>query len=188
MQRLNGFAVSLIVATLWFAAAGGHAQSPAPEPAQGSGPNLEITITVGRIAEGSQAESSVHSYRMVAREGGPPVEMLMGWRTPIPTTRKADDGEAPVTAYVYQNIGMSASLRTRLVEDGRRILCEGEIEISGMREPDAKSGAPPDMPIIGTFQQALHVLLTPGKPLRVAQAPDPEGGARYLELTAERLD
>jgi hypothetical protein len=44
------------------------------------------------------------------------------------------------------------------------------------------------MPLIGTFQQDLNVLLRAGKPLRIAEVPDPEGGTMYLELSAEVLD
>jgi len=108
----------------------------------------------------------------------------MGWRTPIPTARAASDtsGDAPVTTYVYQNVGMTAQLETRVLEPGA-FLVEGTIELSGAR---ALPGVelPPDMPAIGTFQQELSVRLEDGKPLRVAEVPDPDGGTLYLELEA----
>ena len=45
-----------------------------------------------------------------------------------------------------------------------------------------------DLPIIGTFQQELNVTLKEGKPLRLAEVPDPEGGRVHLEIKAEVLD
>jgi hypothetical protein len=160
------------------------AQDTEPEAAANAAPNVMIILTVGDTdAEPGQEE---RSYRMVALSGGRPAGLLMGWRMPIPTTQSAAEDEAgePVISYVYQNIGMSADIEARVLADGR-ILLHGMVEMSGPR------GGPPteidadNPPIIGTFQQGLHVVLENGKPLRVAEVPDPEGGTLYLQVRAE---
>jgi hypothetical protein len=46
------------------------------------------------------------------------------------------------------------------------------------------AGAPAGMPVIGTFQQEIDVDLAAGKPLVVAEVPDPEGGVLRMELEA----
>jgi hypothetical protein len=144
------------------------------------GPNVQITITVGDVEPGSHPV--VHTYRLLARDGGDQAQMLMGWRTPIPT-----GGTGGERSYVYQNVGMTAKLAARVLPSGR-ILVAGEFEISGVRQEMDGIEKPADMPIIGTFQQALSVLLNQGKALRVAEVPDPDGGTMYLELTAEVLE
>ena len=111
--------------------------------------------------------------------------MLMGWRMPIPTTSEAG-GETPTTSYIYQNVGVTAGISVKVLEDGR-ILLQGEMEISGIREKATVEENEPDMPIIGTFQQAVSVVLLEGKGLRVAEAPDPDGGSLFLELQADVL-
>jgi hypothetical protein len=151
------------------------------------GPNVQVTITIGDVEE--QAGPTVRTYRLIARDGGSATRMMMGWRTPIPTSSAADAGGAPasVTSYVYQNVGMTAQVEVRVIGNGR-ILVTGAIEISGARRNPDVVQAPPGMPLIGTFQQDLNVLLRAGKPLRIAEVPDPEGGTMYLELSAEVLD
>jgi len=159
---------------------GGPARAPA-------GRNVQVTITIGDVEEG--AGVVVRKYRMLARDGAPRARMLMGWRTPIPTARAAADGsaDAPVTTYVYQNVGLTAQVETRVLEGGH-IALDGVIELSAVRAILPGLEVPANMPIIGTFQQELSVVLDAGKPLRVAEVPDPEGGTLYLELTASVLD
>jgi hypothetical protein len=162
--------------------------APAPEAlaADGAdaGANIQVTITLGDAEERSEPQ---RVYRLLARDGGPPARMLMGWRMPMPTQRaEVEQVEAPVTSYVYQNVGVTANLTARRVPDGR-VLVDGQIEVSGVRE--GKEGSEhAGMPVIGTFQQAVNVLLREGKPLRVAQVPDPEGGSLFLELAVEVLE
>lgn len=149
------------------------------------GPNIKITLTVGDVE--ADTGPTVRRYTLIARDGGSPASLLMGWRTPIPTTTSSDDGTAPVTSYVYQNVGMTANIEARLMKDGR-MLISGAVEISGARREAMTGGASLQAPTIGTFQQQLNVLLRAGKPLRVAEVPDPEGGTMYLQLEAEILD
>ena len=154
----------------------------AVEPA----PNVTITLTVGDTeAKSGQSE---RPYRMVARAGGRPARLLIGWRMPIPTTQSTDgdDDDDPVMTYVYQNIGMSADIEARVLEDGR-IMLHGMIELSGSRDETPAAPAAGSPPIIGTFQQGLHVVLEDGKSLRVAEVPDLEGGTLYLEALAEGM-
>jgi len=145
------------------------------------GANVIVTLTLGEVKKGP-----TRTYKLVTRSGEA-AGILVGWRTPIPTVRTGgtDSGE-PVTSYVYQNVGMTARLRPTLLPDGRLRL-DGEIELSGSRKSEVAE-TPDGMPIIGTFQQDLDVLLKEGEPLRVAEVPDPEGGQLYLELEAHLLD
>lgn len=158
-----------------------EAQEP---PASPDGPNIKITMTSGKVEEGS--DPTEKSYRLIARADGPPARLLMGWRMPIPTTQSlgAPDSNDQEISFVYQNVGMSAHFETRLLA-ADRILVRGVVEISGKRggletEPD-----PSDPPVIGTFQQELSVVLRDGEPLRVAEVPDPEGGTLFLDLLVE---
>jgi hypothetical protein len=147
----------------------------------GLGANVLLTLTIGEVKEGPRRD-----YKIVTRSGEA-ASLLVGWRTPIPTVRSGDaDSGEPVTSYVYQNVGMTARLRPTLLPDGRLRL-DGEIEISGSKKSDVVE-TPDEMPVIGTFQQNLDVIVKRGEPLRVAEVPDPEGGQLYLELEARLLD
>ena len=169
--------------------------SGTPVSAQGNsetpvaiGPNVRLTLTIVDSDPGVRPEQ--RSYEYVARDGGGKASLLMGWRVPIPTTRVADDdGGEPITEYVYQNIGFTANLWVTILEDDR-ILVQGDIETSGARQgPEAmRDSAEDNLPIIGTVQQELNVTLKEGKPLRLAEVPDPEGGRVHLEIKAEVLD
>jgi Flp pilus assembly secretin CpaC len=122
----------------------------------------------------------------MAAISGRPAKLLMGWRTPIPSETEIDTGGSgkPVTTYVYQNVGMTAHIRAVVLEGGR-VHLKGEVDISGgeaARNQDTPTGRPP---VIGTFQQSLEIVLTEGKPLRVAEVPDPDGGTHFLEITVE---
>jgi hypothetical protein len=160
------------------------AQDTQPAAAADPAPNVTITLTVGDT-EGKSGQSE-RSYRMVALSGGRTARLLMGWRMPIPTSQSVDENDPadPVISYVYQNIGMSADIEARVLEDGR-IMLHGMIELSGSRDETPAEPAAGSPPIIGTFQQGLHVVVEDGKTLRVAEVPDPEGGNLYLEVHAE---
>jgi hypothetical protein len=156
------------------------AQQPAgPEPARS---NVAITLTVGKTG----AEAQDRKYRFVGQDGNR-AAMLVGWRMPIPTAAKSDDGAAAaasaVVNYVYQNIGVSADLEVRILASGA-VALSGTLEVSGTRE--GKAGE--KMPIIGTFSQRLVVNTTPKKKIRVAEGPDPEGGTLHVDLEVEVLD
>ena len=184
MSRLNKWVVLLFAVALWLPAHDAAAQA---EPA-GAGPdlgsNVRITILVGKVLDdGSVGE---REYRLVGREGGPRSEILMGWRTPIPSTHEDADANAKVTSYVYQNVGVSANIEFRAVSPGRFALL-GLLEVSGVRESEADVGDSVAPPRIGTYQQQLSVVLEEGKALRVAEMPDPDGGQLYVDLKAETL-
>jgi len=186
--------VAALGAVLLFLAHDAAAQEPAKEPArepsratraaeaQGDDlkltPNVIVSITIGK-EEGAAPER--RTYRLVARDRERS-EMLMGWRTPIPTTSQPGDDAEAVTSYVYQNVGVTAKLTVRLLAD-RRVFVDGELEVSGTRDEEG-----PRPPTIGTFQQTLKVLLREGAALRVAEVPDPDGGTLYVELEVEVLD
>ncbi len=147
-------------------------------------PNVSITLSVGRSGGASGAAEKV--YKILGQEGAT-TRMLVGWRTPIPT-RSSDDkgGETPATSYVYQNVGLTADLDVEALP-GDRLLVAGQLEISGAREGQGVAAAGGRPPMIGTYQQALRVVLKNGEKLRVAEGPDPEGGTMFVDLRVDRL-
>jgi hypothetical protein len=161
----------------------------AAQAAESGGPgaprNIAVTLFVGQT--GGPSGPAERTYRMLGQDGSP-ARILMGWRAPIPTRQAADDSATgPATSFVYQNVGVSADLRTEVLGDGR-VRVDGQIEISGPRGgqiAEMSSGKPL---LIGTFQQMLRVVLPKGKRLRVAEAPDPDGGTLYLDLQADLLE
>jgi Flp pilus assembly secretin CpaC len=169
-------AALVALAALALSASAATAQEAGQEA---EGTNVLLTLTLGEINEGP-----TRTYRLVSRSNETS-SLLIGWRTPIPTVREGADGD-PITSYVYQNVGMTARLRPELLSN-KRLRVRGEIEISGTREADMKENVE-GMPIIGTFQLDLDVILQEGEALRVAEVPDPESGQRYLEITAQLLN
>ena len=147
-------------------------------------PNIKIVLTTGKI--GGDADQAEKTYRLITRADGPPARLLMGWRMPIPTTQSVGEpqGVEQEVSFVYQNVGMSVHLETRLLAAGH-VQVRGMIEISGKRGGPATALDPANPPVIGTFQQDLTVVLRDGESLRVAEVPDPEGGTLYLDLQAE---
>ena len=157
--------------------------------AEAAGPkgdhNLQVTLVIGKT--GGPTGNSERLHRVLTRAGSP-ARFLLGWRTPIPTAAsESGAGEEPSMNFVYQNIGVSASLETQMLSDGTLHLA-GEVEVSGQRESKAPEGGAAKPPLIGTFQQSLDVLIRPNKRLRVAEGPDPEGGTVYLEVEVSVQD
>ena len=155
------------------------------QPTGTIGPNVIVTITVGENEDDGSKPN--RSYKMITRSGSS-TELLIGWRTPIPTSISDPDGDdgADVTSFVYQNVGMTANIEVRAVGPGT-VLLRGEVEISGTREATGEY-QPAGAPVIGTFQQRLEVVLKEGTKLRVAEVPDPEGGTLWLEFEVDVLD
>ena len=170
------------------------AASPALAADAGAAPpsaraNVAFTLTVGR--NGGPDGVKEKTYKFVGQEGAIS-RMLLGFRTPLPT-RSGDDsrGDAGSTAYIYQNVGVTADLEAQSIAGGK-FLVSGQIEISGARDGAASAvgattaGGKP--PLIGTFQQELHVVVTNGKKVRVAEGPDPESGSLYIDLRVDLLE
>lgn len=159
---------------------------PSPAAAQkpesaGSGKNVQITLTITRSAESSPY---VKVFKIVGQDGAR-ARMLVGWRTPIPTVSTARDeaGKPPVTNFIYQNVGVTAELMVNVLGQGK-ILLEGQVEASGAREGPPVGVGGEKAPLIGTMQQALKVIVTEGKKLRVSETPAPEGGMFSLDIEA----
>ena len=155
------------------------------KPAQtGTGQNVLVTLTISRTGASGPVEKV---YKFVGQDDSE-ASMLVGWRTPIPTQSAAREeaGKAPVTSYVYQNVGVNARLVIKVLGGGR-ISLRGAIEISGAREGQPVDSSGQKVPLIGTFQQGLTAVVEDGKKLRVASAPDPEGGTTTLDIEATLL-
>ena len=151
----------------------------------GSPGNVSIAIKVGRVEAGKAPTDQV--FRMVLRDGADDAQMLVGWRMPIPTGKKSGDaGDAGVTEYTYQNVGLTARFRVNKAATDRYAV-DGEIEVSGTsKEPNPGAGGAP--PVIGTLQQRVSVMLAAGKPLRIAEGPHPEGGTAFVEIELRPLE
>jgi hypothetical protein len=145
--------------------------------------NVLITLTISKTGGAGPGEKV---YKMIGQDGSD-ANMMVGWRTPIPTTSAAkdDSGKAPATNYIYQNVGVNAKLAIKILDKGR-ILLKGGVEISGARESQVGK-TDEKVPLIGTFQQTLQATVTDGKKLRVAEGPDPAGGTVSLDIEATVL-
>lgn len=171
---------SKILIPVLFVASAFAAEAPAP----GAHPNVQITLTVGR--NGGPAGPVSKVYKVLGQEGSIS-RMLMGWKAPIPTRSAEDPSGGPASmSYVYQNVGVSADLETTALANGL-LFVSGQIEISGAREgaPQPAAGSKP--PMIGTFQQALKIVVADGKKVRVAEGPDPEVGTLFVDLQVDVL-
>ena len=175
-----------LVAFFWLQPHPAAAQEEPTPPAPSVASNVGITITITDTEGDDDAGPETRSYHMITQANGPPTSLLMGWRMPIPTSRQPnDDPDAEsVISYVYQNVGMSARLHSVQL-DGRQVLIKGMIEVSGKRNEPQTEQNELDLPIIGTFQQDLYVVLQDGKTLRAAEVPDPDGGTISIEIRAD---
>jgi len=181
MKRSVLLSLVLIPTALVAGAAPPEGTTAAPSVA----PNVAVTLIVGKAGGPSGADEK--TYRMLGQAGSAS-RMLVGWRAPIPTRHSAaESAEAPSMSFVYQNIGVSADLQTDILPD-RRLLVHGQVEISGARGASLGELTSTKPTLIGTFQQALHVVVAPGKRLRVAEAPDPDGGTVHLDLQVDIVE
>jgi hypothetical protein len=100
------------------------------------GPNVSVTITVGEVEDDGSKPN--RAYKLMTRSGSS-AELLMGWRTPIPTATSDAEGEedANVTSFVYQNVGMTARIEVRVVGQGT-VLLRGEVEIIQSSVPSSR--------------------------------------------------
>ena len=81
MKRLSWFAGLLSVGVLLAAVHPSAAQEERPGDGPDIGSNVQITITIGDVEE--DAGRRERTYKLIAREGGAPARMLMGWRMPV---------------------------------------------------------------------------------------------------------
>jgi len=182
MSRATWF-LGAVLAVLLIQAPPATAQKAEAGPA-GSERNVQITLTITRSGG---AVVAPRVYKLIGQDGSM-AKMLFGFRTPIPTMSAARDesGKPPATNFIYQNVGVSAELRVKVLGQGS-VLLDGQIEISGAREGPVVGAGGERAPLIGTFQQALKVIAMEGKKLRVAEGPDPEGGTLSLDIEATVL-
>jgi hypothetical protein len=143
-------------------------------------PNVALTITV---RNGDDAQD--RAYRLLLRGDTSPARLMTGWRVPVPTATEGDGDGA--TIYSYQNVGMTTSVRARLLP-GDRVALEGQLEVSGSREVTEGTTSMAHAPIIGTFEQGFNVLLDEGRPVELAAVAGPKGGALSVRLEVEVLD
>ena len=184
MTRMKKVAAILALSTLGVGSAAA-ADNEEPKTADAaSRPNVSITLTVAKTG----GEGIERSYRMVGQDGSR-TSILMGWRMPIPASAKPSSdaaAEPAVVNYIYQNIGVNADMDIKIVSPGH-VLLKGNIEISGARESKPRADGE-KVPVLGTFSQALTIVAAENKRIRIAEAPDPDGGTLRLELEVDVLD
>ena len=183
MRRVRSFSKVVLAAALMAVAFPAATQLEKAAPI-GTGQNVLVTLTIGKTG-GSGPPQRV--FRLIGQDDSEAM-MMVGWRTPIPTVSAAreDAGKPPVTSYVYQNVGVNAKLTIKVLDNGR-IHLRGGIEISGARETQVADTGGQKAPLIGTFQQSLTAIVVEGKKLRIAEAPDPDGGTLSLDIEAAVL-
>ena len=161
------------------------ALSAGDEPKGSLSPNVLLTITVS-----NGGDSPDKTYRLLARGDNSKASLMTGWRVPIPTTTSSgeEDGVTcgSTTAYTYQNVGLTAQVRARVMDDVVALL--GEIEVSTAETPTRDRNGTPTAPTIGTFQQQFSVLLTEQAPLELASVASPEGQTLQIRLEADILN
>lgn len=147
------------------------------------GDNVMITVRI--LDEKPGGETVDHSYRVLSLDGRS-AELLTGWRYPIPTSEAtAAANVSEVTSFSYQNVGVSANIDTRIIEQDR-IQLRGVVEISDVEPGPTFAGRA--APKLGTFRHRFHVVLADGASQLISQVPKPGGGSASLELTAQILD
>ena len=176
---------SLLAALLITAGAVLAADEP-PSGAVGDHQNVRVTLTITKTGEDGAA-ASPRVFKLIGQDDSE-ASMMVGWRTPIPMTSAAKDdpSKTPTTSYIYQNVGVNAKMLIHVLSDDQ-ISLRGSIEISGARDSKVTDAGGQKVPLIGTFQQNISVVVTPGKSMRIAEAPDPEGGTVALEIQASVL-
>ena len=135
-------------------------------------------------------ETTDRSVEALALDGTR-IRLMTGWRIPIPTTtfnsaNTVGSDIVPVTSYQYQDVGVSASLESRVVR-GDKIRVSGQIEVSAIQQGDADSSRA-NAPKVGTFSHEFDVILADGVETTLAEVPKPGGGSLSLALAASILD
>ena len=181
MTRIKQAAAILALSAIGIAPV--TAADEAPKSDDPSRPNVQITLIVVKTG----GEGAERSYRMVGQDGSR-TSILMGWRMPIPTAAKptTEGAEPAVVNYIYQNIGVNADMEIKIVSPGH-VRLNGTVEISGAREGKPRADGE-KVPVLGTFSQALTIVAAENKRIRIAEAPDPDGGTLRLELEVDVLD
>ena len=179
MRRRPKLMVLLTVVTLLTAAGpalAGDADSKSPAPGNIV---LKVTLTQG----GPGAPSASKTYEVVAA-AGEPVRLNVGMRYPFPATKvEPDKNIAPIVAFSYQNIGFIMDAVMKVAADGK-ITVDGTFESSQILETaTARTG----QPVIGTFNQTVHVRLTPGKPMQLHRVSETTDSTVSLTLVADLL-
>ena len=91
----------------------------------------------------------------------------------------------PVTSFVYQNVGFTATVRASLLPD-RKIWVEGQVEDSSSASAPAAETS--HSPVIAIFQQEIDAVLDEGRPLIVGRVDDASGRTLYMEVGARLLE
>ncbi len=177
------WSLGVILTVLLILASPAAAQKPEGAPVS-SGKNVQITLTITTAGPSAPGQKV---FKFIGQDGAR-AKLLVGWRTPIPTvsTVRDDAGKPPATNFIYQNVGVSAELMVNVLGSGK-ILLDGGIEMSGAREGPPVGVGGEKAPVIGTMQQALKVIVTEGKKLRIVEAPAPEGGIATVDIEAAVL-
>ena len=76
----------------------------------------------------------------------------------------------------------------RNLKDSKVRLRWTAVGATGKRDEPESERNEAGLPIIGTFQQGLYLVMRDGKKLRVAEVPDPEGGNIYIDMQVDFME
>ena len=101
----------------------------------------------------------------------------------IPVTRlNSAEGGGKITSFNYQNIGFTAKIEAKVLDNGQ-IRLAGQIEDSSLGAT-GKDGRP----IIQTLQQRILATLQDGVPLRINRVEEQGTRSLYIQVQAEVLE
>jgi len=176
MNRTRSTAILIISAVLALAAGSVSAQ----ETDRQLGVNVLVTIKVDDA--GTDGSPRKREYRVLVREGKP-TELLVGARMPLAVSVSTDGDGGEVRNFVYQNVGVAATLEVR-THSQDRIAVQGTVEVSDTIDPVPGFETPDGAPLIGTYQQQFSVLLRDGKIRKVIETIGPKGSL-VVQMKAE---
>lgn len=147
------------------------------------GANVLLTLTIagsGGDARGT-GERSIRALLLDDQR----TRLTSGWRVPTATELSAEPGgNGQPTSVAYQDVGLGATLHSRMVAPGR-LRVAGEIELSSIDESKAGAALGPSSPVVSTFRQVFEVVLRDGVSATLGELPHPEGGAVSLTILAQ---
>jgi len=136
----------------------------AQEPPNSTGPALyKVEFT---IHDGSDPAAKAGRHYTLLTDAGQKAVLKVGSRVPIPT-----GSSGGTVNYTYIDVGVNIVCVLR--EAGNRIMIDGNVDLSGIRQPDTTPMANLANPTVGQTRLELNTAVVPGRPTVVAAIEDP---------------
>jgi type II secretory pathway component GspD/PulD (secretin) len=135
---------------------------------------LKIDLIISRQAGDKKVSSMPYTLWVTANnERNRSTSLRMGVQVPVATTR-VKEGEAPVAAYSYRNVGTNIDSTATSAADGRYLL-NISLTDSGL-QLGSKENQMPGVPAIREFQSQFSIMLKDGQSATYTSATDPVTG------------